>query len=184
MAPTGFYSSRNVHFFFAMNHSVQKYHQYTNFFSNVSKVAMELSLRLKQSYTKWKVHFDQATKHWIPTEVHGGRSFGSKTSPTPQPLTSMLTIGMSCNFANLTFFKRKWGRGFSKCFQRHHTCSVVFWFYYVDVINVLTEIYRILAAAVGICAFFPSIALLDFRMDCHSLLFLMFPTRKPPNYLL
>lgn len=154
-----------------MNHSVQKYHQYTNIFLNVSKVAMELSLRLKQSYTKWKVHFDQATKHWIPTEVHGGRSFGSKTSPTPQPLTSMLTIGMEVG-------------GFSKCFQRHHTCSVVFWFYYVDVINLLTEIYRILAAAVGICAFFPSIALSDFRMDCHSLLFLMFPTRKPPNYLL
>lgn len=51
----------------------------------------------------------------------------------------------------------------------------------------LTETYRILAAAVGICAFFPSTALSDFRMDFHSLLgklCWMFPTRKLPKYLL
>lgn len=169
MAPTGFYSSRNVHFFCyePFSSEISSIHKlFLKCFKGCYGAVPAVETKLYKMKSSLRSSNQTLNSYW-----GAWWSFGSKTSPTPQPLTSMLTVG----------------GGFSKCFQRHHTCSVVLWFYYVDVINMLTEIYRILAAAVGICAFFPSIALSDFRMDCHSLLgklFLMFPTRKPPNYLL
>lgn len=171
MVPTGFYSSRNVPFFC-----------YEPFSSEISSIHKLFLKCFKGCYGAVPA---------VETKLYKMKSSLRSSNQTLNSYWGawwqVVWLQNKPNSSASHQHADSWGGGFSKCFQRHHTCSVVFWFYYIDVINMLTEIYRILAAAVGICAFFPSIALSDFRMDCHSLLgklFLMFPTRKPPNDLL